>query len=95
MEQTVDFKKNISTFSLTMTGVTTIIGSGWLLGTQKIAMLAGPASLISWLLGAFVALLVGLFYIEIGSAHPSAGGIGYYSHLTHGRFCGFLTSWIN
>ena len=95
MEQTVDFKKNISTFSLTMTGVTTIIGSGWLLGTQKIAMLAGPASLVSWLLGALVALLVGLFYIEIGSAHPSAGGIGYYSHLTHGRFCGFLTSWIN
>lgn len=95
MEQTVNFKKNISTFSLTMTGVTTIIGSGWLLGTQKIAMLAGPASLVSWLLGALVALLVGLFYIEIGSAHPSAGGIGYYAHLTHGRFCGFLTSWIN
>ncbi len=95
MEQTVNFKKNISTFSLTMTGVTAIIGSGWLLGTQKIAMLAGPASVISWVLGAFVALLVGLFYIEIGSAHPSAGGIGYYSHLTHGRFCGFLTSWIN
>lgn len=89
------FKKNISTFSLTMTGVTAIIGSGWLLGTQKIAVIAGPASLLSWILGAVVALLVGLFYIEIGSSHPSSGGIGYYSHLTHGRFCGFLTSWIN
>jgi amino acid transporter len=95
MQQNVSFKKNISTFSLTMTGVTTIIGSGWLLGTQKIAMIAGPASLVSWLLGALVALLVGLFYIEIGSANPSAGGIGFYSHITHGRFCGFLTSWIN
>jgi amino acid transporter len=89
------FKKNISTFSLTMTGVTAIIGSGWLLGTQKIAIIAGPASLLAWVVGAVVALLVGLFYIEIGSTHPSSGGIGYYSHLTHGRFCGFLTSWIN
>ncbi len=95
MKQSTTFKKNISTFSLTMTGVTTIIGSGWLLGTQKIAMLAGPASLIAWVFGALVALLVGLFYLEIGSANPSAGGIGYYSHITHGRFCGFLTSWIN
>ena len=95
MNKQPEFRKNISTFSLTMTGVTAIIGSGWLLGTQKIAVIAGPASLLAWVLGALVALLVGLFYIEIGSTHPSSGGIGYYSHLTHGRFCGFLTSWIN
>lgn len=93
--QKVNFRKNISTFSLTMTGITAIIGSGWLLGTQKIAEIAGPAGLLSWIVGAFVALLVGLFYIEIGSCFPSSGGIGYYSHRTHGRFCGFLTSWIN
>jgi amino acid transporter len=95
MTHNVKFRKNISTFSLTMTGVTTIIGSGWLLGTQKIAEIAGPASLISWGIGALVALLVALFYIEMGSIYPSTGGIGYYSHITHGRFCGFLTSWIN
>ena len=93
--QKVSFKKNISIFSLTMTGITAIIGSGWLLGTQKIAEIAGPAGLLSWAIGAFVALLVALFYIEIGSCFPSSGGIGYYSHRTHGRFCGFLTSWIN
>lgn len=91
----INFRKNISTFSLTMTGITAIIGSGWLLGTQKIAEITGPAGLISWVVGAFVALLVGLFYIEIGSCFPSSGGIGYYSHRTHGRFCGFLTSWVN
>jgi len=95
MTARVRFDKTISTFSLTMTGVTAIIGSGWLLATQKIAVIAGPASLLTWALGAAVALLVGLFYIEIGSINPSSGGIGYYSHLTHGRFCGFLTSWIN
>ncbi len=91
----VHFKKNLSLFSLTMTGVTAIVGSGWLFGTQKIAQVAGPAGVISWVFGAIVALLVGMFYAEIGSAYPSAGGIGQYSHVTHGRFCGFLTSWIN
>lgn len=95
MDKNISLPKGLSTFSLTMTGVTTIIGSGWLLSTQKIASMAGPASLLAWGLGAFIALLVGFFYIEIGSSHPSTGGIGYYSHITHGRFCGFLTSWIN
>jgi amino acid transporter len=89
------FKKNISTWSLTMTGLTTIIGSGWLLGTQKIAALAGPASIIAWLMGALIAIMVGLFYIEVAMHHPSGGGIGYYATVTHGRLCGFLTSWIN
>lgn len=78
-----------------MTGITGILGSGWLLGTQKIVNVAGPAGIFAWVIGAVVALLVGLFYIEIGSANPSSGGIGYYSHLTHGRFCGFLTLWMN
>lgn len=88
-------KKNISTFSLMMTGVTSIVGSGWLLSTQKIANVAGPAGLISWVVGALIALVVGLLFVEMGSVYPSAGGIGYYANVTHGRFCGFLTSWIN
>lgn len=89
------FKRDISTFSLIMTGLAATIGSGWLLGTQKLAAIAGPTSILSWIGGAIIALVVALFYVEIGSAFPSAGGIGYYSHITHGRFCGFLTSWIN
>jgi len=93
--QITKFKKNISLFSLIMTGITGILGSGWLIGTQKIANVAGPAGIFAWFIGALIALLVGLFYIEIGSANPSSGGIGYYSHLTHGRFCGFLTLWMN
>ncbi|MDP1573869.1 MAG: APC family permease [Coxiellaceae bacterium] len=87
--------KHISTFSLMMTGITTIVGSGWLLGTQKIANIAGPAGIISWVFGAFIALIVGLLFVEMGTAYPSSGGIGYYTNVTHGRFCGFLTSWIN
>ena len=91
----VTFKKNISTFSLLMTGVTSIIGSGWLLGTQKIAENTGPAGVLSWIFGAGIVILVALFFLEIGTHYPSSGGIGFYSHITHGRFCGFITSWVN
>lgn len=95
MANKVHFKKNISTFSLMMTGVTSIVGSGWLLSTQRLSNVSGPAALLTWVVGMVVAMLVALCFIEVGSSVPSAGGIGYYSRLTHGRFSGFLTSWIN
>jgi amino acid transporter len=91
----IQFKKTMSTFSLTMTGITTMVGSGWLLATQKIANVAGPSGIVAWGIGMLVALLIAIFCIEIGTAHPSAGGIGYYSSITHGRFSGFMTQWIN
>lgn len=95
MHSNIKFKKNMSTFSLMMTGITSIIGSGWLLATQKISNVAGPAGIFAWFVGMVIAILIALFCIEIGTAHPSAGGIGSYSNVTHGRFSGFLTQWIN
>lgn len=95
MNQTIQLKKNLSTFSLMMTGISSMVGSGWLLATQKIANIAGPIGIISWVVGMIVAILIACFCIEIGTIFPSAGGIGYYSKVTHGRFSGFLTQWIN
>lgn len=95
MNKTIHLKKNLSTFSLMMTGISSMVGSGWLLATQKIANIAGPIGIFSWFIGMIVAILIACFCIEIGTRFPSAGGIGYYSKLTHGRFSGFLTQWIN
>ncbi len=95
MNKEVQFKKNISTFSLMMTGITSMVGSGWLLATQKISVVAGPAGLLAWFIGMLVVILIACFCIEIGTLNTSAGGIGYYSTITHGKFSGFLTQWIN
>ncbi|MBP9742487.1 MAG: APC family permease [Burkholderiales bacterium] len=95
MSKKAEFKKNMSTFSLMMTGITSIVGSGWLLATQKISVVAGPAGIIAWAIGMFVAILIAFFCIEIGTVNPSAGGVGFYSGITHGRFSGFLTQWVN
>ena len=95
MSSVTTLKKNMSTFSLMMTGVTSIVGSGWLLATQKITAVAGPAGILAWVVGMFVAILIAFFCIEIGTVNPSAGGVGYYSGITHGRFSGFITQWVN
>ena len=95
MSSVTTLKKNMSTFSLMMTGITSIVGSGWLLATQKITVVAGPAGILAWVIGMLVAILIAFFCIEIGTVNPSAGGVGYYSGLTHGRFSGFITHWVN
>ncbi|MCC2625955.1 MAG: amino acid:proton symporter [Burkholderiales bacterium] len=95
MNKEIQLKKNMSTFSLMMTGITSIIGSGWLLATQKISVVAGPVGILAWFVGMLVAILIAFFCIEIGTINPSAGGIGYYSGITHGRFSGFITQWVN
>jgi amino acid transporter len=43
--------RHIGTWGLLLTGVTGIIGSGWLFASLYAAQIAGPAAIISWLIG--------------------------------------------
>ncbi len=88
-------KRSIGTWGLTLIGITSIIGSGWLFGAFHSAKIAGPASLIAWVIGAFALLLVALTIAEVGSVFPQSGGIARYLEYTHGSLSGFLSGWIN
>ena len=52
-----------------------IIGSGWLLGALNAAEVAGPASILSWILAACMLSLLALAYAELGATYPVAGGV--------------------
>jgi amino acid transporter len=70
-----------------------IIGSGWLLGALKAAQVAGPASILSWLLAAAMLSLLALVYAELGAAYPVAGGGGRVAYFSHGPIAGFTAGW--
>jgi amino acid transporter len=70
-----------------------IIGSGWLLGVLNADSLAGPASVISWVLGGIFVLLIALTYAEIAGMMPRSGAIVRYPSLTHGGLTGFILAW--
>lgn len=88
-------QRNIGPVELLLTGLGAIIGSGWLFGAWRAAQIAGPASLVAWLIGALMAVAIALPYIELGAALPEAGGVVRYAHYSHGRLVGFLTGWAN
>lgn len=83
-------KKSLNLADLFFLGIGSIIGSGWLYAAQKGAVTAGSYAFISWVIGAFLIILVGLVYAELGAAMPRAGGFVRYPDFTHGSFAGFL-----
>lgn len=72
-----------------------IIGSGWLFGALYGAQIAGPAAIVSWLIGMVMAMVVGLTYAEVGTMFPHSGGIGRYPHYSFGSFASFNLGWAN
>jgi amino acid transporter len=86
-------KKEMSRLDLTMASLGAIIGSGWLFGALYGANTAGPAAIISWIVGGIAVLLIGLVYAELGGMLPESGAIARYPHYTHGHLTGFIMGW--
>ena len=72
------FHKSLSLVDLTFIGLGSIFGSGWLFAASHVAGIAGPAGILSWVIGGVAVLLLGLVYCELGAALPRAGGVGRY-----------------
>ena len=90
-----DIKRHIGAFALMLTGLGSIIGSGWLFGAWKAAKIAGPAAIIAWIIGALVILAIALTYAELGAMFPESGGMVRYARYSHGTLTGFVSAWAN
>lgn len=82
-------------WQLMFTGLSAMIGSGWLFGAARAASTAGPAAILAWMLGAFIALVIAAMATELGSMFPVAGGMVRYANLTHGPLVGFMAAGAN
>src|SRR5215469_11315714 len=66
------------------------IGTGLFLGSGFAISLAGPAVLLSYLIGALIALLLMGCLVEMTVAHPTSGSFGAYAEYYLGPLAGFL-----
>ena len=88
-------KRTVGFYGLMFVSLGSIIGSGWLLGALNAAQVAGPASVLSWLLAAFMLSLLALSYAELGATYPVAGGSGRFPYYSHGPIAGFMAGWAS
>jgi amino acid transporter len=95
MSQPSAIRRDVGTFALMLTGLGSIIGSGWLFGAWNAAKLAGPGAVWAWVIGAVVITAIALTYAELGAMFPESGGMVRYSQYSHGSLVGFIGAWAN
>lgn len=86
-------KRVIGKKALLLTAIGGIIGSGWLFGPYYAAQNAGPAALISWIIGGAMMMVIALTFAELSAMLPLVGGVARFSHFSHGTFVSFTMSW--
>jgi amino acid transporter len=91
----VSLKREIGLISMLWASVGSIIGSGWLFGAQKGLLAAGPAAIISWVIGGVAILFLALVHAELGAMYPVSGGSARFPHYAFGGAAGASFGWFS
>ena len=83
-------RREVGLVPLFMVSAGSVIGSGWLLGTLNASEVAGPAAIVSWIIGAILLIGIALVYAELGSTYPIAGGTARFTWIHAGTLGGFF-----
>ncbi|PSR22504.1 MAG: aspartate:proton symporter [Sulfobacillus acidophilus] len=94
VEEKTGYHKVLGLSGLTFASVAGVIGSGWLLGAITSANYAGPAAILSWIIGGIFILGIAIPEIEVASLAPSSGALARWPQLTHGKMASFLMGWM-
>lgn len=91
----MSLKREMSTTGILFASVSAIIGSGWLFGSLYAAQMAGPAAILSWIIGGVAIIFIAFCFAELACLYPVAGGIGVFPLYSHGKTVSFIISWIS
>jgi amino acid transporter len=88
-------KRDIGFVGLIWASEGSIIGSGWLFGAQGALSTAGPAAIISWVIGGVAILILALVHAELGAMYPVSGGTARFPHYAFGGAAGASFGWFS
>src|ERR1700712_1544414 len=87
--------REVGKIGLIWASVGSIIGSGWLFGAQKGLEAAGPAAIISWIIGGVMIMVLALIHAELGGMYPVSGGTARFPHYAFGGAAGASFGWFS
>lgn len=93
MEREAGLRRELTPRQLTMIALGGAIGTGLFLGSTLSIRVAGPAVVITYLLGAIIAFLMTLALGQLAVRHPTAGSFGVHAELYTGPWAGFTVRW--
>jgi amino acid transporter, AAT family len=87
--ETSELRRRLTQRQLSMLAIGGAIGVGLFLGSTVTIRLAGPGVIVSYLLGAAIALIVSYSLVEMAVVHPVAGSFGVYAQTYLSPWAGF------
>ncbi len=89
IEEGEKLSRQLNTPQLTMIAIGGAIGTGLFLGSALAVHTAGPGVILTYMIGAAIALLLMCALSEMAVAHPTAGSFGVYAELYVNEWAGF------
>ena len=83
-------RRGLTSAQLTMIAIGGAIGTGLFLGSSFAISFAGPAVIVSYAIGALIALLLMGCLAEMTVAHPTSGSFGAWAEFYVGPLAGYL-----
>ncbi len=90
IERERGLRRDLTARRMTMIAIGGAIGTGLFLGSGFAIGLAGPGVLVSYVIGALIALLLMGCLAEMTVAHPTSGSFGAYAEHYIGPLTGYL-----
>lgn len=87
-------RAGLSQRHLTMMSIAGVIGAGLFVGSGKVIAMAGPATILAYMLGAALVVLVMRMLGEMAVASPDTGSFSTYAERAIGPWAGFTIGWL-
>src|SRR5712691_1196793 len=84
-----ELRRRLTQRQLSMLAIGGAIGVGLFLGSSVTIRLAGPGVIVSYVLGAVIALIIAYSLVEMAVVHPVAGSFGVYAETYLSPWAGF------
>ena len=94
MSNETQLKRHVSGLGLLFISLGAMIGSGWLFAALYAASTAGPASILSWVIGSVMVGVIAIVFAELGAMLPLAGGLARFPHIAFGGLTSFIAGWL-
>ncbi len=88
-----ELKREIGYKALLLIVINSIMGTGIFFLPAIGAKIAGPASLIAWLIISVIAIYISMCFAELTSMFPKSGGVYEFCKQAYGRFPSFIIGW--
>ena len=89
-----ELKRALDFWTILALSIASIMGTGMFFGAAIGARYSGNASILSWVIMSFVAVYISMFFSELVSMFPKAGGIYEFSKQAYNRFTSFIIGWL-